>query len=73
MIIDYEEYKKGKYGSCVGITFVAKNLGSALEIAELIELNVQRERAEASTLMKGCVLRSNGGSSSCKVRSMAII
>jgi len=64
---------KGKYDSCSGITFVAKKLGSALEITELIELNVQRERAEPSSLMQGCVLRSNGGSSSCKVGSMAKI
>lgn len=59
--------------SCIGITFVVKKLCSALEITELIELNIQRERAETTSLMKGCVLGSNGGSSSCKVGSMAII
>lgn len=51
-------------------TFIAKSLRSALEITELIELNVQRERTEPTNLMKGCVLRPDGGSGCGEVGSM---
>lgn len=54
---------------CEVITFLTKNLGSSVEVIELIPLNIQRDRTK-TTLMKSCILGSNGGSSRSKVGPM---
>ena len=55
---------------CEAITFLTKNLGSTMEVIELIPLNIQRDRTK-TTLMKSCILGSNGGSSRSKVGPMS--
>lgn len=54
---------------CEVITLLTKNLGSSMEVIELIPLNIQRDRTK-TTLMKSCILGSNGGSSRSKVGPM---
>lgn len=54
------------------MTLFPDYLRSSVEIREFNRLNVERNRA-VPALRHGCVLGSNGGSSGCKISTMAIV